>query len=123
MCSPSLVNKEPTTVITSAAAIVKMESTTNSHSPRRVSFQGAPEVILVDRLDLSFYTSEDFAKFRQETQEEVFQTKQAKLLLEKRKRGYKLLAGRRQQRSTKKCSVAVAVNSTSHLSSLALAGH
>ena len=89
-------------------------NTTNDSEERHVSFGVAPEIITVERLQLSFYHASDFQRFRDEQEQVPFQvvddhyddkygqstqlSPQRASLVEKRQRGYQLLSARRTQR-------------------------
>ena len=96
MSADNSLNTSSSTINTSSSTL----------GERHVSFGAAPEIFEVPRLDLSFYHAEDYARFRQHRDvqrecdaEDAFKASPQQLaLVEKRQRGYQLLAARRTQR-------------------------
>ena len=100
MCSPTVVTPNSTATISRKC----------SSPERRVSFMVSPEIFTVERLDLSFYGSADYKRFRQETleeQREKYAPRSRDSLADKRRKGYQMLTQRRNQRlKGRECSQA-----------------
>lgn len=109
MCTPSLTGTTPQATVTTSkathglakeAAAPAQNLKNKTGKIKSVSFEDDIDtVILIDRLELAFYTAADFRRFREELQEhENAETAQRKALLEKRQQGYNKLLARCAQR-------------------------
>lgn len=122
MCSPPVLpeprplchtkRSDNNTSAAAAAAASQEREENNSHHKKNnknrvVSFVISPEIVVVERLELSFYQPCDFQRFRQETQADLEAQAAATAvrleqtrdeLLAKRQRGYQMLTARRNQR-------------------------